>query len=100
VSEVFTHAHARVCVCRAKAFTIIDIDGTQAEKMEVIQNPAVSYKHGTGPVVVKMLTDLGINTAIAGEFDLGVSTLLEPFNVAKVEVTPGTPIIAAKKGIS
>jgi predicted Fe-Mo cluster-binding NifX family protein len=80
---------------RAKAFTLIEIDGKTIKKVEVIPNPAGSYKHGAGPIVVKTLTDLGVNIVIAGEFGPGVSTLLEHFNVAKVEVKPGTRVAEA-----
>lgn len=82
---------------RAKAFTIIDIEDNTVVKVAVIQNPAASYKHGAGPVVVKTLTDLGVNVVIAGEFGPGVSTLLEHFNVAKIEVKPGTSVAEAIK---
>ena len=88
VSEVFG---------RAKAFTIIDIEGKTVEKVKVIQNPAESYPHGAGPIVVKTLTDQGINTVIASEFGPSVSTLLDHFNVAKIEVKSGTPVAEAIK---
>jgi predicted Fe-Mo cluster-binding NifX family protein len=82
---------------RAKAFTIIDIKGKKVEKVKVIQSPAESYKHGAGPIVVKTLMDFGVNTVIAGEFGIGISTLLEHFNIAKVEVKPGTSVAEAIK---
>lgn len=82
---------------RAQAFTIINVEGTKVENVEVIPNQAVSYTHGAGPVVVKTLTDLGVNMVIAREFGPGVSTLLEHFNIAKVEVQPGTPVSEAIK---
>ncbi len=82
---------------RAKTFTIIDIEGKEVKKVEVIQNPAASYKQGAGPIAVKTLTDKGINTIIAGEFGPGVSTLLEQFNVAMVEVKRGTRVTEAIK---
>jgi len=88
VSEVFG---------RASTFTIIDIEGKKIKKVEVIQNPAASYKHGAGPVVVKTLTDLGVNTIIASEFGPGVSTLLEHFNMAKVEAKSKTCVAEAIK---
>jgi len=86
VSEVFG---------RAGTFTIIDVEGKKIKNVEVIQNPAASYKHGAGPVVVKTLTDAGINTIMASEFGPGVSTLLEHFNVAKVEVKSDTRVAEA-----
>lgn len=88
VSEVFG---------RANAFTIIDIEGKEIKKVEVIQNPAASYKHGAGPIVVKTLTDLGVNTIVASEFGPGVSTLLEHFSITKVEVKPNIRVAEAIK---
>ena len=82
---------------RANTFTIIDVEGKEVKRVEVIQNPASSYKHGTGPVVVKTLTDMGVNTVVASEFGPGVSTLLEHFNVAKVEVKSNTRVAEAIK---
>ena len=90
VSNVFGRAHT---------FTIIDIKEKEVEKVEVIQNSAESIRLGAGPIVVKMLTDLGVNLVIAGEFGPGVSTLLDHFNVAKVEVTSGTPVVEAIKNV-
>jgi predicted Fe-Mo cluster-binding NifX family protein len=82
---------------RAKTFTIVDIEGKAVTKVEVIQNPAASYKHGAGPIAVKMLIDRGVNTVVAGEFGPGVSTLLEQFNVGKTEVKRGTRVAEAIK---
>ena len=82
---------------RAKTFTIIKIEKKKVKNIEVIQNPAVSYNHGAGPIVVKMLTDKGVNTVVAGEFGPGVSTLLEHFNVAKIEVERGKRVTEAIK---
>ena len=65
--------------------------------MEVIQNPAASYKHGAGPIAVKTLIDMRVNTVVAGEFGPGVSTLLEQFNIEKVEVKRGTRVAEAIK---
>ena len=82
---------------RAKTFTIVDIEGKEVKKVEVIQNPAASYKHGAGPIAVKTLIDMRVNTVVAGEFGPGVSTLLEQFNMEKVEVQRGTRVAEAIK---
>ena len=80
---------------RAKTFTIVDIEGKEVKKVEVIQNTAASYKHGAGPIAVKTLIDMKVNTVVAGEFGPGVSTLLEQFNMDKVEVKRGTRVAEA-----
>jgi predicted Fe-Mo cluster-binding NifX family protein len=79
---------------RAQTFTIIDIDENVIQYVEVLTNPAVTYKHGAGPVVAKMLTDKGVNTVIATEFGPGVSVLLEHFKVDQIK-TPRDIQVAA-----
>jgi len=80
VSEVFG---------RAKTFTIVEIDDVSIHKVEVVENPAVSYKQGAGPIAVKMLVDLGVTVVAAREFGPGASALLEHHNIRKVTVKPG-----------
>jgi predicted Fe-Mo cluster-binding NifX family protein len=83
VSEVFG---------RANTFTIIDVEKGAIKNSRVLKNPAVSYQHGAGPIVVKMLLDEGVNVVIATEFGPGVSTLLDQHKVRKITVTAGTSV--------
>ena len=83
VSEIFG---------RANTFTITDVDDGEIKDVKVLQNPAVSYKHGAGPIVVKMLVDSGVNVVIAAEFGPGASALLEQHNVTTIAVKPGTGV--------
>lgn len=80
VSEVFG---------RANTFTIADVDDDEIRDVKVLQNPAMSYKHGAGPIVVKMLIDSGVSTVLASELGPGASALLEQHNVAMIAVAPG-----------
>ena len=77
VSEVFG---------RSEKFTIIEVTNGSIVKVETVDNPAASYKHGAGPIVVKMLTDMGVTAVAAREFGLGVSTLLEQNGIKKFNV--------------
>ena len=77
---------------RAPTFTIIDIEGKEVKTVKVVQNPAASYQHGAGPIAVKTLADNDVKAVVAGEFGPGVTTLLDHFNVTKVEVKRGTPV--------
>lgn len=86
VSEVFG---------RAKTFTIVEISEGSVGGVQVVENPAVSYKHGAGPIVVKMLVDMGVNVVAAREFGPGASALLEQHNVKKVTVKPGIKVSEA-----
>jgi len=77
---------------RAENFTILEIRNSSVVNVEVVKNPAASYKHGAGPIVVKMLTDMGVTAVAAREFGLGVSTLLEQNGIKKFNVEAGIPV--------
>jgi predicted Fe-Mo cluster-binding NifX family protein len=77
---------------RANTFTIVDVDKGIIKRVEMLENPAVSYKHGAGPIVVKMLADSGVNIAVAGEFGPGASTLLDHHNVTRIAAQPGVTV--------
>jgi predicted Fe-Mo cluster-binding NifX family protein len=90
VSEVFGRAHT---------FTVVDIESTVniVRDVKVLENPTVSYKHGAGPIVVKMLIDEGVNIVIAAEFGPGVSTLLDQHTVTRITAKPGTKVAESVK---
>jgi predicted Fe-Mo cluster-binding NifX family protein len=88
VSEVFG---------RANTFTIVDIEKGTIKNVKVLENPAVSYEHGAGPIAVKMLIDSGVNTVIAAEFGPGVSTLLDQHKVTKITVHAGSSVSESLK---
>ncbi len=80
VSEVFG---------RSNTFTIINVEGNEVKAIEVLENPALSYEHGAGPIVVKMLVDSDVNMVIGAELGPGASALLEQHKVAHIIVKPG-----------
>lgn len=77
---------------RAKTFTIVEISNGSISGVKVVKNPAVEYKHGAGPIVVKMLVDMGVTAVAAREFGPGASTLLEQHNVKRFEVKAGISV--------
>ncbi len=83
VSEIFG---------RANTFTVTDVDDGEIKDVKVLQNPAVSYKHGAGPIVVKMLVDSGVNMVIAAELGPGASALLEQHNITIITAKPGNSV--------
>lgn len=93
VSEVFS---------RSETFTIVDIDEEgMIRDVKVIDNPAASYKHGAGPIAIKMLADLGVNVAVAAELGIGASTLLSERGIKAVRVRAGTSVPeAVRKALS
>jgi len=88
VSEVFG---------RANSFTIVDVDNGNIKSVKVLQNPAVSYKFGAGPIVVKMLVDSKVNVVISAELGPGASTLLEQHGITKIAVKPGVKVAESIK---
>jgi predicted Fe-Mo cluster-binding NifX family protein len=82
---------------RAKTFTIIDLDEEKIENIDVIKNPAQSYEQGVGPIVFKLLADLGVNTVIATEFGPGISTLFKHSKISKFKVKPDMRVNEAVK---
>jgi predicted Fe-Mo cluster-binding NifX family protein len=82
---------------RSETFTIIDISNGSIRNVKVVKNPAASYKHGAGPIAVKMLADLEVTAVAAKEFGLGASTLLDQNNIKKCKVNAGIPVREAIK---
>jgi predicted Fe-Mo cluster-binding NifX family protein len=82
---------------RANTFTLVDVEKGAIKNSRVLTNPAVSYQHGAGPIVVKMLLDEGVNIVIATEFGPGVSTLLDQHKVRKITATAGTSVAQSLK---
>ena len=69
---------------RAATYTIIEVKDGEITNVKILRNPAVSYEHGAGPIVAKMLIDKGVNLVVAGEIGPGVASILEHHNVEKV----------------
>jgi predicted Fe-Mo cluster-binding NifX family protein len=83
VSEVFG---------KAKTFTIVEVENGQIKNVHVIDNPAASYKYGSGPVAVKTLADLKVDLVFAAELGQGASGLLEYHHIKKVSVKPNAKV--------
>jgi len=84
---------------RAETFTILEIVDGSIVNVEVAKNPAASYKHGAGPLVVKMLTEKDVTVVAARELGLGASTLLEQNNIKAVKVKAGISVREALQDI-
>jgi predicted Fe-Mo cluster-binding NifX family protein len=77
---------------RANTFTIVDVEKGVIKNVKTLKNPAVSYKHGAGPIVVKMLIDADVNMVLASELGPGASALLEQHNITTTTAKPGTDV--------
>ena len=84
---------------RAKTFTILDIQSGSIADVEVVENPAANYKHGAGPIVVKMLTEMNVTAVAARELGVGASTLLEMNKIKNIEVEAHIPVKEALQNI-
>jgi len=84
---------------RAANYTVIDVKDNKIGNVKVLENPAISYEHGAGPIVVKMLIEHGVNMVIAKEIGPGVSTLFEHHKIEKVTVNAGISVKEAVKKI-
>ena len=83
VSEIFG---------KAKTFAIVNIEDGKVKNVQVIDNPASSYKYGSGPIAVKTLTDLEVNMVITAELGPGASALLKQHNIRTILVKPNTKV--------
>ena len=88
ISEVFG---------KSRFFTILDIDGAEVKKVQTIENPAASYKYGSGPVAVKTLADLAVEIVLGPEFGPGAANLLELHEMRKIVVAPNTRVADSLK---
>jgi len=84
---------------RSEKFTILEIADGSIINVQIVDNPAASYKHGAGPIVVKMLTDMGVTMVAAREFGMGVSTLLEQNGIKRFNVKADIPVKEAVQKI-
>ena len=82
---------------RARTFTIVDVEDEKIIGVSILENPALSYKHGAGPIAIKMLIDNGVEVVLANELGVGASEILEQHNISYVQVEPGTNVRAAIK---
>jgi len=82
---------------RARTFTIVDVEDEKITGVTILENSAVSYHHGAGPIAVKMLVDEGVEVVLANELGIGASELLKQHNISIIPVKPGTNVGEATK---
>jgi predicted Fe-Mo cluster-binding NifX family protein len=77
---------------RAKTFTIVDVDDGKIINVKVLENPALSYAHGAGPIAIKTLIDDGVEIVIANEIGVGASEILKQHNVSYFPAEPNANV--------
>ena len=58
----------------------------------MLDNPALSYSHGAGPIAIKTLIDDKVEVVISNELGVGASELLWQHSVLYVQAKPGTNV--------
>jgi predicted Fe-Mo cluster-binding NifX family protein len=82
---------------RAKTFTIVDVEDEKIIGVSVLENPALSYSHGAGPIAIKMLIDDGVEVVLANELGVGASDILKQHNIIYIQAKPSTNVGEAIK---
>ena len=82
---------------RARTFTIVDVEDEKIIGVRVLENPALSYHHGAGPIAIKMLIDDDVEVVLANELGVGASDILKQHNIIYIQAKPGTNVGEAIK---
>ena len=82
---------------RARTFTIVDAEDEKIIVVSVLENPALSYHHGAGPIAIKMLIDDGVEVVLANELGVGASDILKQHNIIYIQAKPSTNVGEAIK---
>lgn len=77
---------------RAETYTVIEVRDGKISNVKVLQNPAISYEHGAGPIVAKMLIDEGVELVVAGEIGPGVLSILKHHKVKHTTFMAGASV--------
>ena len=82
---------------RARTFTIVDVEDEKIIGVSVLENPALSYHHGAGPIAIETLIDDGVEVVLANELGVGASDILKQHNIIYIQAKPGTNVGEAIK---
>jgi predicted Fe-Mo cluster-binding NifX family protein len=77
---------------RARTFTIVDVEVEEIIGVSVLENPAIAYAHGAGPIAIKTLVDDGVEVVLANELGVGASDILKQHNIIYIQAKPGTNV--------
>lgn len=77
---------------RAKTFTIITVEGKKS-RVKVVANPVALSERGRGREVVQMLSNEGVNVAVAGEFGSGAMVFLQRNKIDAIVEKAGTRVV-------
>jgi predicted Fe-Mo cluster-binding NifX family protein len=84
---------------RAITFTIVDVENEKIIGVSVLDNPALSYVHGAGPIAIKALIDNGVKAVIANELGIGASDILKQHSITYIQAKPGANVREVTKKV-
>jgi len=71
---------------RAETFTLVNIQNGKVKEVKVIDNPAVSYKFGVGPIATQVLKNFGVNIIITKSIGSNAQELIRKFKIKILKV--------------
>jgi predicted Fe-Mo cluster-binding NifX family protein len=80
---------------RSETFTIIDVEDRTKKVSKIVENPALSYEHGAGPIAVKELVDAKVDLVIAPQLGHGAASILEHHGVTMILAKAGKKVVEA-----
>ncbi|MBA7622538.1 hypothetical protein ES703_29916 [subsurface metagenome] len=84
---------------RAETFTILKVEGKDLQGVTVEKNIASALKQGAGPLVIKMLNEIGVDTVLCPELGPGAKTMLDVFGIKIIRVESGVKVSQALKEV-
>lgn len=80
----------------AKAPTItlieLDVENRKYRLLEIFENEAISFSHGAGPILIKVLLDRKVDIAIGPKVGIGTRELLKEKRIKFLEYSPGIKV--------
>ena len=84
---------------RAETFTILKVEGKDLQTVTVEKNIASALKQGAGPLVIKMLNEIGVDIVLCPELGPGAKTMLDVFGIKIIRVESGIKVSQALKEV-
>ena len=77
---------------RAPYFTILEIGEEGFKVVKIVKNEYAHLSYGVGPIIVKMLKDLGVNVIGLPEAGVGVKQLIRELGMSYFETEAGLTV--------
>ncbi len=84
---------------RAETFTILKVEGKDLQTVTVEKNIASALKQGAGPLVIKMLKEIGVDIVLCPKLGPGAKTMLDAFEIKIISVESGIKVRDALKEV-